>query len=338
MAPKAIRSDTANTSSTKTKQPSTSMKRSLDASDDKENEDVENLPKSKRVAHSPSSKNGLISNNPLQSARDSVPNARLEPSELVGAPSGTGVTSQPTASSEAQTAETPAQKEATAPGKRARRTPLKCVENKPDWAFDVRGYYIGTQAHFIYDTEAKDICIQIKVSNNAAHSKVKRQIWANVSFGKQIEGVMRFCPGTGMDAPPRKMKDFEAACVLKDGCWPGPEPHGQKWWHVKFRGADTLEDEPERAEIMKYDDRRQSIRFDKMEDGKLKLTMLTLPNPREGGPCGVLEAVRLDLDPPGFSDPGVDTQWKKFQFEEKLPRGEWYLVPVDMLPSDYESD
>jgi hypothetical protein len=57
-----------------------------------------------------------------------------------------------------------------------------------------------------------------------------------------------------------------------------------------------------------------------------------------GGSPEFLSAVRYDIEPSGWSDPGVQTQWDRYRYEETLSRGEWCLVPTDTLPADYVVD
>jgi len=122
---------------------------------------------------------------------------------------------------------------------RSRGQPIRKVEEAPGWAYAVRGSYGGTKASNIFDVEAEDIRLDIKMLNNAAHGKIKRQIWAEVRFGDNLKGIMRFCPHSGPG--PRSMKEFEDACVLQDGCWPGPAPHGQREWLMRWRGVEVDE-------------------------------------------------------------------------------------------------
>ena len=73
----------------------------------------------------------------------------------------------------------------------------KVVEEAPAWAYDVRGYYKGTKAFGIlgpFHVKAEDILLEVKLSNNPAHSKVKRQLWANVWFGYELKGGCASAP------------------------------------------------------------------------------------------------------------------------------------------------
>jgi hypothetical protein len=148
----------------------------------------------------------------------------------------------------------------------------KVVEEAPDWTYPVRGSYKIAKAFAIFDVKAEDITLEVKLSNNNSH-KVKRQLLATVRFGDTIKGVMRFCP---MNKPqPRSVKDFEAACMLEDGVWPGP---GQQEWFMRWRGEEADEDNPDEWETRKYDDSQQEVTFEVGEDGKINLFVIMVPS------------------------------------------------------------
>jgi hypothetical protein len=90
-------------------------------------------------------------------------------------------------------------------------------------------------------------------------------------------------------------------------------------------------------EVREDDGRRVGVCFERGDDGKIVLQMVRHHDPHFGGSPEYLRAVRYDVVPSGWSDPGVQTAWDRYRYET-LSRGEWCLVPTDLLPADYVSD
>jgi hypothetical protein len=108
---------------------------------------------------------------------------------------------------------------------------------------------------------------------------------------------------------------------------------GQKKWLMRMRGAKAVEDEPGQWKICKYDDTQHQVSFEVGDDGNIKFCAVKSPGWR-GGVVGCWEASKIGYEPKGVGDPGVISQWERFQFEEKLPRGQWIYVPAGCSYSD----
>lgn len=79
---------------------------------------------------------------------------------------------------------------------------------------------------------------------------------------------MRFCPVLDHKPRPRTLKEFEAACKLEDGSWPGTLPNGKDKWLMRWRGQD--EDGMGGWQARKSDDVQQEVGFEVGNDGKVK--------------------------------------------------------------------
>ena len=104
--------------------------------------------------------------------------------------------------------------------------------------------------------------MNFRVSNNPLHTRVGRQLWARLSFG-DLRGCMRFCPLEGdMFDGPDTLKEFEEACVLPTGCWPGQSPKGQQKWLLRWRGQGAHYAEGS-------DEKQTDCIFEKPKNGRL---------------------------------------------------------------------
>ncbi|KAF4631926.1 hypothetical protein G7Y89_g6210 [Cudoniella acicularis] len=164
---------------------------------------------------------------------------------------------------------------APAPAKSSNR---KYIEEMPDWAWNVRGVWKIScpqlRKHLgIEETEenTKNF-MMINMCNNPSHTNIGRQMWAQFYFlGIKFIGTMRFCPASPSERgllfqQECTLKEFEEACELEHGFWPGPAPRGQQKFHMRWRGLLQGEDHSH------YDDKNQTqVEFQKGENGKFKL-------------------------------------------------------------------
>lgn len=145
----------------------------------------------------------------------------------------------------------------------------------------------------------------------------KTQFWANFKFGNSWSGIMRLCPSGALPGEEFTLKEFEEACVLKDGTQAGPPPQGTNQWLIKGRG--TLVEKystPENA--LKHRDRITTsftVRGSN-KDGKLTLRGVLLKG------CKVCSwtGVRTGNAPPrGVDDPTFKTLWENLAYKEPPP-------------------
>ncbi|KAI9052894.1 hypothetical protein LZ554_003166 [Drepanopeziza brunnea f. sp. 'monogermtubi'] len=161
------------------------------------------------------------------------------------------------------------------------------------------------------------------MANNPRHNKIGRQLWADFRLGHRVYGVMRFCPRPNSEEEQRitlPVKEFEKACVLESGCWPGPSPDGTGEWHMRWRGV-------YKSREISRDEADCRVSFKKDDDGKVKmrgvieLDSLMFPWTAER---------RFAAMPPARSEPSVTRTWSEAQpvHERNLPRSQWVIVPV----------
>ena len=134
----------------------------------------------------------------------------------------------------------PASSRSTITRKAPPRPTAKYIEELPPWGWDMTGEWTITAPELAEDLELDDVTaltMTVKVSNNPLHTRVRRQLYASFHWGDTFYGIMRFAPneklvGSGYDT----LKEFENACVLEEGCWPGASPQGETKWFMRYRG------------------------------------------------------------------------------------------------------
>ncbi|KAH8678771.1 hypothetical protein BGZ60DRAFT_401814 [Tricladium varicosporioides] len=119
---------------------------------------------------------------------------------------------------------------------RAPRT--KYSDDCPDWVWDIRGSWDmdlpGGHDFFDLDPDKK-ITMKIQMCRTVSRGEVSRQLWAVLGSGSlKTFGVMRFCPAL---AGTKYIKEFEKACKLMGGSWPGPIGKGDQTWSMRCRAA-----------------------------------------------------------------------------------------------------
>lgn len=160
--------------------------------------------------------------------------------------------------------------------------PDDLIHKPPKWAWDVLGTWrVDAPGFAVYFGHKMDtrLLLTIKMDNSKSNpSKVGRQLWAQFDFytadyAKQLEepawGCMRFCPLAEGSRPFDDVEDFEKACKLKGGVWPGDirSAKGKSFeaWGCRWRGTDTDNDSIPRSDL--YETR---VDF-KMDDGRLTM-------------------------------------------------------------------
>lgn len=125
---------------------------------------------------------------------------------------------------------------------------VTALEELPDWAWDVTGTYSLKSPQLAkrlgFEDLNTEMTIKVHMENHGQHVRVGRQFWGELDFHR-IKGNFRLCPGSS--AAPYYMNehpDFENACALQPGQWPGPHPQGEQQWGLLWRGyskeADVL--------------------------------------------------------------------------------------------------
>lgn len=159
--------------------------------------------------------------------------------------------------------------------------------NAPEWAWDVCGRWeVRASKATDYSTLHRELDISDEgkgpmylTIRSSATSGQKRQMWAEVEFGT-LRGIIRFCPPKDTGGWPRYIADFEKACEF-EGCWPGPSPLGQVYWHTRRRGANI-----ETGLCQEADETQTDCAFGLDKDGRLTLksffVLLTKPISIEG--------------------------------------------------------
>ncbi|KAL2070535.1 hypothetical protein VTL71DRAFT_13561 [Oculimacula yallundae] len=141
------------------------------------------------------------------------------------------------------------------------------IEAPPLYAWDVSGSWEITAAG---NGECKlstfKLCLFME--NNPFHSKSGRQLWGRIKIGREIRGVLRLCPSMSEGNKDCSLAEFEEACSLSDGVWPGPTSEGGTLdWQFRWRGVATNRGITEPA----GDDQNASMTFGRSADGTLSL-------------------------------------------------------------------
>ncbi|KAH7355168.1 hypothetical protein BKA65DRAFT_497810 [Rhexocercosporidium sp. MPI-PUGE-AT-0058] len=211
----------------------------------------------------------------------------------------------------------------------------KFIEIPPSWHYDLTGYWKldakELANHFRADENEMEM--NFTMANNPLHSKVGRQLWARFRFGPEVYGVMRFCPAPpleGDESTPLPLKEFEKACVLDSGCWPGASPEGRDTWNFRWRGVVHGEEKSGH----KVDGQ---ISLNKDQNGKI--SMRGYFNVKYAKIQWTAEKV-LCVSPPKGNAQTINKIWDEYLPESQriLPRSQWYIVPVELAPgSDSEA-
>jgi hypothetical protein len=158
----------------------------------------------------------------------------------------------------------------------------KFIEDLPKWAWDVTGHWDIEAPELIKainsdyeDDETKTGTMRVHISNNPRHFKVGRQLWATFDFSNDVTGTLRFCPILpSLEEGPDSVKQFENACVLPSGCWPGASPKGQEKWYLRWRGING----GFRDQIEGVDKNQTQAKFEKGKDGHLHMKAVMIYN------------------------------------------------------------
>jgi hypothetical protein len=182
------------------------------------------------------------------------------------------------------------------------------LEKPPAWAWDVTGHWTVTSpmlAAVLGGQDMQSMSIQIMMANNPRHNKIGRQLWATFKFGGKLEGCMRFVPHVEEGARYWQLKDFEKACPLKDGSWPGPAPNGQREWLLRWRGMN-----PKTHEMSPCCDSYQTVvSFEINEQRQLTMKGVMTCNFQPT----TFYATKVDeWVPSGGRDPTVATTWASY--------------------------
>ncbi|KAH6676485.1 hypothetical protein B0J14DRAFT_585637 [Halenospora varia] len=168
----------------------------------------------------------------------------------------------------------------------------KYSDDCPDWAWDIRGSWDmdlpGGHDYFGLDPDKK-ITMQIQMCRTVSKSEVSRQLWAILGSGSlRTFGMMRFCPAS---AGTKYIKEFEKACKLMDGSWPGPAGKGDQTWSMRCRAAG--------AEDKRISDEWQTdVKFTRDDYGSLRASGVLML----GSDATAFEAFKF-----GYTGPSYDT-------------------------------
>ncbi|KAE8448650.1 hypothetical protein EG329_009075 [Mollisiaceae sp. DMI_Dod_QoI] len=188
------------------------------------------------------------------------------------------------------------------------------IELRPEWAYDVTGHWevdgMDLDSQGIWKLGAQDsLTLDIRMSNNPRHSKIQRQLWATFDFAGKIIGTMRFCPQPKSEEPrARSVREFEKACILSAGCWPGPEPNGQCDWNARWRG------EREGRVVTWLDSIDADVSFEKDSNGQLIFTGVFM---NENLPTLFTAKKIKDASPQKGNATTVTTSWDKWKRKQK---------------------
>ena len=185
------------------------------------------------------------------------------------------------------------------------------AESPPPWSWDITGHWTLTcpQLSEILELDvSSSLKMTIRLANNPRHTKDGRQYWATFDFGNGcFIGNMRFCPH--VDSSTRDdidVKDFEKACVLRNGEWVGPPPNGIQKWNLRWRGVDADTGAVERSS----DQYQTDIEFKKDEDRELTLSAVFVLHYQPV----VLRGVKTgEADPPRGNELTVARQWLRYK-------------------------
>lgn len=209
-----------------------------------------------------------------------------------------------------------------------------CIELLPDWAWDVTGKWKITAPELAkaLDLDTKyPMEMEILVANNHLHTKIGRQLWAQFDFKQKgiislnnLRGTLRFCPFSAGEAI-ETLKQFENACILKSGVWPGPLPSGEDKWYVRCREKKAFEGSDKHQTQFKFG----------MEKGHLTLKGIMF---YDNEPYPV-EAVKVrNTEPKATQGVSVTTAWagSKPDSEKRSSGRTMYIVARGGL-YDYDS-
>jgi len=139
------------------------------------------------------------------------------------------------------------------------------------------------------------------------------QFWAEFQFGHAWSGIMCFCPKGALTGENFTVKEFEEACVLKEGIQAGPLPHGTNSWMIKWRGSLIEEDTKEERVV---DDMTTNFTVKCGKDGKLKLSGIIM----EGCLLCFFTGIRAgDAKPRKANEPTLETLWEEKRWKEPPP-------------------
>jgi hypothetical protein len=196
-------------------------------------------------------------------------------------------------------------------------------EPMPEWAWNVSGRWEITPSHFtqILRADLDDLTpmfMNIKVANNPRHNKIGRQLWATFEFGHVMKGCMRFCPALPSDAAHDSVSEFEKACVLQGGAWPGAKPNGHKKWNMRWRGTDS-----NKGHSCLCDEYETQVTFKEGTDGGLSMEGVMII---ECQPT-VLKAVKIrELKSSEAGGSTVKNTWRLFMGRKPIGG---YLIDYD---------
>lgn len=148
-----------------------------------------------------------------------------------------------------------------------------------------------------------------------------RQYWAMFQFGRDWSDLMRLSPLPALSkewaSDSITDKAFEKVCVVEEGVYPGPSPHGVNRWLIKWRGP--LDVSPDAVSGGHKDarptDEITSDLFVKVgADGFLTLS---------GGMCkgpsaSFFEGVRTGYFSPTHDGPSLEKLWKQLEFMQPV--------------------
>lgn len=192
------------------------------------------------------------------------------------------------------------------------------IERCPEWAFPVAGKWTLDVSNFLrdiphikhaYPDGIPPFTLDIKYSNNAAHKRIGRQLWGTFRWA-DLSGCMRFCPG---NKNMHNHLQFNNACLLDKGVWPGPSPDGVSVWNfrLKAEGDDT-------GVIEETDEYETQLEFTRDADGTMKLAGKMVLG---GYKARKISGLKIgENPPPTWGDRTVDSVWKSLKYPSE---GSW---------------
>jgi hypothetical protein len=190
----------------------------------------------------------------------------------------------------------------------------KFIEEKPDWAWDVAGTWrieSPQLAKHLGRDATTPFKITIFVTNNPNHTNIGRQIWAEFNFAWALYGAMRICTlstDSNNERPKTTLKDFERACPLSPGRWPGPSPQGFQKCSMRWRGGRWSAGL--RKGLQSADHGENEFTFGMNETGQLTFeAVMILENE-----FYVFKGTKYcDTEPPKANDPTIRVKWEDFR-------------------------